>query len=95
MLYLNTTEEIGVIKKKKLDRKAVFELKVLRIVMYKIHTQATPANACGSKIENGESPNIRADKDENQTEYGGLSTDIKLPESILAKKKDLQLFVPA
>ncbi len=58
-----------------------------------MRTEATPANACGSRMLQLEKPNSRADNAMTQMATGGLSMVMNDPGSSDPKKKAFQLTV--
>jgi hypothetical protein len=56
---------------------------------------ATPASACGTRIDHELSPNSRTDNPMSHSDAGVLSTVIELPASDEPKKNAFQLSEPA
>src|SRR3984957_2766924 len=65
------------------------------IAAYSSATAATPSSACGISMLQLLKPKIRPDISIAHSDAGGLSTVMKLDESIEPKKIAFQLFVPA
>ena len=62
-----------------------------RTIRCRISTEATPHSASGTNMAQELKPKIRTDRAWSHRAAGGLSTVMKLPESMEPKKKAFQL----
>ena len=87
------TTATGVRAKARADRWAAVSPAQRLTRWCRIRTEATPAAASGSSIDQELKPKSRPDRAWTQMAAGGLSTVMKLPGSIEPKKKAFQLTV--
>ncbi len=66
-----------------------------RTVQYNSPTAATPSRACGTRMLQELTPNMRAEISITHSDAGGLSTVIELAASEDPKKNAFQLLLPA